>query len=62
MGCFLGWNLPFLRLTFFSFNHHFFKKFTGFEKTKESDVAQNDREKDAATGSIAGNVIVCFVN
>ena len=40
----------------------FFFKFTGLEKTKEGDVLQNDREKDAATGSIAGNVIVCFVN
>ena len=40
----------------------FFFKFTGLEKTKEGDVPQNDREKDAATGSIAGNVIVCFVN
>ena len=40
----------------------FFFKFTGLEKTKEGDVLQNDREKDAATGSIAGIVIVCFVN
>ena len=40
----------------------FFLQLTGLEKTKEGDVPQNDREKDAATGSIAGNVIVCFVN
>ena len=52
----------FLRVTFFSFNHHFFLQFTGLEKTKEGDVPQNDCEKDAATESIAGNVIVCFVN
>ena len=49
-------------MTYFSFNHHFFFKFTGLEKAKEGDVAQNDCEKDAATGSIAGNVLVCFVN
>ena len=49
-------------MTFFSFNHHFLKKFTGLEKTKEGDVPQNDCEKDAAIGPIAGNVIVCFVN
>ena len=49
-------------MTFFSFKHHFLLKFTGFEKTKEGDVPQNDCEKDAATGPIAGNVIVCFVN
>ena len=49
-------------MTFFSFNHHFLKKFTGLEKTKEGDVPQNDCEKDAATESIAGNVIVCFAN
>ena len=52
----------FLRVTFFSFNHSFFLKFTGLEKTKEDDVPQNDCEKDAATGPMAGNVIVCFVN
>ena len=51
----------FLRVTFFSFNHHFFLQFTGLEKIK-GDVPQNDCEKDAATGPIAGNVIVCFVN
>ena len=49
-------------MTFLSFNHHIFLQFTGLEKTKSGDVAQNDCEKDAATGSIAGNVIVCFVN
>ena len=49
-------------MTFFSFNHRFFFKFTGLEKTKEGDVPQNDCEKDAATGPITGNVIVCFVN
>ena len=62
MERFLGWNVPFLRVTFFSFNHHFFLKFTGLEKTKEGDVPQNECENDAATGSIAGSVIVCFVN
>ena len=46
----------FLRVTF-SCNHHFLLKFTGLEKTKEKDC-----ENDAATGPIAGNVIVCFVN
>ena len=49
-------------MTFFSFNHHLFFKFTGLKKTKEGDFAQNDCQKDAATGLIAGNVIVCFVN
>ena len=52
----------FLRVTLLSFSHHFFLQFTGLEKTKSGDVPQNDREKDGATGSIAGNVIVCFVN
>ena len=36
--------------------------FTGVEKTQEDDVPQNDLEKDAATGPMAGNVIVCFAN
>ena len=49
-------------MTFFAFNHHFFFKFTGLEKTKEGDVAQNDCEKVGAAGPKAGNVIVCFVN
>ena len=62
MGRFLGWNLPFFKSDIFSFNHHFLLKLTGLEKTKEGDVPQNDCEKDAATGSVAGNVIVCFVN
>ena len=39
-----------------------FFNFTGLEKTKEVDVPQNDCEKDAVTGPIAGNFIVCFVN
>ena len=51
----------FLRVTFFSVNHPFFD-FTGLGKTKEDDVPQSDREKDAATEPTAGNVIVCFVN
>ena len=36
--------------------------FTGVEKTQEDDVPQNDLEKDAATGPMAGNVVVCFAN
>ena len=36
--------------------------FTGVEKNQEDDVPQNDCEKDAATGPMAGNVFVCFVN
>ena len=52
----------FLRVTFLSFNHHFFLQFTGLEKTKEGDVPQNDCEKVGAAGPKAGNVIVCFVN
>ena len=34
--------------------------FTGVEKTQEDDVPQSDLEKDAATGPMTGNVIVCF--
>ena len=52
----------FLTVTYFSVSHHFFFNFTGLEKTKEDDIPQNDCEKDAATGPIAGNFIVCFVN
>ena len=36
--------------------------FTGVQKTKEDDVPQNGFEKDAATGPMAGDVIVCFAN
>ena len=36
--------------------------FTGVEKTQEDDVPQNDLEKDAATGPMAGDVIVCYAN
>ena len=36
--------------------------FTGVEKTQEDDVPQNGFEKDAATGPMAGNAIVCFAN
>ena len=36
--------------------------FTGDEKTQEEDVPQNGFEKDAATGPMAGDVIVCFAN
>ena len=61
-GAVLRLESSFFWVTYFSFSHHFFLKFTGLEKAKEGDVAQNDCEKDAATGSIAGNVIVCFVN
>ena len=36
--------------------------FTGVEKTQEVDVSQNDFEKDAASGPMAGNAIVCSEN
>ena len=36
--------------------------FTGVEKNQEDDVPQNGFEKDAATGPMAGDVIVCFAN
>ena len=36
--------------------------FTGVEKTQEDDVPQNGFEKDAASGPMAGDVIVCFAN
>ena len=36
--------------------------FAGVEKTQEDDVPQNDLEKDAATGPMTGNVVVCFAN
>ena len=36
--------------------------FTGVEKDREDDVLKNDFEKDAATGPLAGNAIVCFAN
>ena len=52
---FFEWHIFLLIITFFF-------KFTGLEKTKEGDVPQNDCEKDAAIGPIAGSVIVCFVN
>ena len=29
---------------------------------QEDDVPQNDLEKDAATGPMTGNVVVCFAN
>ena len=35
--------------------------FTGVEKTQD-DLPQNGFEKDAATGPMAGDVIVCFAN
>ena len=35
---------------------------TGVEKTKENNVPQIGFEKDAATGPMAGDVIVCFAN
>ena len=51
----------FFKREIFCFNQYFFK-FTGLEKTKEGDFPPNDCEKVAATGPMAGNVIVCFVN
>ena len=51
----------FLRVTFFSVMYRFFN-FTALEKNKKDGVPQNDREKDAATEPIPGNVNVCFVN
>ena len=61
-GGFWGWIFFFGKSdSFFSVNHRFFT-FTGFRKTKEDDVPQNECEKDVAIGPIEGNVIVCFVN
>ena len=36
--------------------------FIGVEKNREDDVLKNDFEKDAATGPMTGDVIVCFGN
>ena len=52
----------FLRVTFFFFQSSLFLQFTGLEKTQADDVPQNDLVKDAATGAMAGNVVVCFAN
>ena len=61
-GGFWGWIFFFFKSDFFfSVNHRFFT-FTGFRKTKEDDVPQNDCEKDASTEPMAGNVIVCFLS
>ena len=34
----------------------------GVEKNREDDVLKNDFEKDAATGPMTGDVIICFAN
>ena len=42
-------------------NSQLILNFTGVEKTQD-DLPQNGFEKDAATGPMAGDVIVCFAN